>query len=603
MEERLSELDELRAELAEVKRLVAERDKDREWMEHQFELLEKEIESMNLAIEAMNKAIVGSLDERKEAIQKLTRRTEKIVQTLHQMQTVTSKEDEERIAALQKSLQDMFANLSETLAQISAQEQEERKIFQDYIEHIDERMSALEKMLEEDVTKSTISAVREELSELSKKLVALTDLMHKNTGLLKEHSGDVAELIARFQSLDQKLSEIEAQTAETPAKLVEMQKHIEKELDEMREQILTANRELRKHRDSDLIKQFQALKESMSVIHSELIGILEAVKKYDTTSKLAELSQRLDALQRAIQEGRADQVTANRELADIEEQLAQISSLISETDVKAVKSKLEDIYRTVDGIADRVKDARAILDENELKEILKDMEALRAYAREVRDAGLSDELDEIRSKVKKLRTILESEIDAVKKGKVHHTVVVDHHSDVKRLVIPVSETAIHVRHVGEVKEAHAKRIKSAAKNLAEKTGSPHAHMVAAHSDRIVRTAKAMKEIDRLVKRIQKKVDVVESEVQMKAGSSARRELSKLAERDLVMAAAANIAKIVKHMKKGEAKRSDEIAEELGIREDVVKKALERIARTGELAVEIKRPILPFFGKHYTVIRL
>ncbi len=603
VEEKLSELEELRAELVEVKRLVAEREKDREWMEHQFELLEKEIESLNLAIDAVNKAIAGSLDERKKAIQKLTKRTEKIIETLHQLQVATSEEDAERLAALQKSLQDMFANLSETLTHISAQEEEEYKLFKDYVDHIDERMSALEKMLEEDVTKSTVSAVRKELSEISKKLVALTDLMHKNTGLLTEHSGDVAELIARFHSLDEKLSELEAKSSETPAKLVEMQKRLEEELDTLREQIIAANRELRKHRDSEVIKSIQTLKESMSVIHSELMGILEAVKKYDTTSKLAELSKRLDELQRAVQEGRADQAAANRELAEIEEQIAQISSVISEADVKAVKAKLEDIYRVVDSVASAVKNARAILDEGELKGILKDMEALRAYAREVREAGLSDELDEIRSKVKKLREVVESEIRAVKEGKVHHMLLLNHHSDVKRIVIPVSETAAHVKHVAAVKEAHAKRIKSAAKDLADRTGSAHAHLVAAHSDRIIRTARTMKEIERLVKRIQKKLDTVEAEAQGKAGSKARRELSKLAERDLVLAAATKIAKIVKRMKKGEVKTSDEIAEDLGVREDIVKKALDRIAKTGELAVEVKRPLLPFLGKHYTVIRL
>ncbi len=231
------------------------------------------------------------------------------------------------------------------------------------------------------------------------------------------------------------------------------------------------------------------------------------------------------------------------------------------------------------------------------------MEALRAYALEVREAGLVDELDELRSRIKKLRALVESEVSAIREGKVHHRVILDHHSDAKRLVIPVMSAASNVKTVARAKEEHAKRLKALAKSLADETGSTHAHMIASHSDRIIRTAKAMKDIERLVKKIQRRVEDVEAHAGQRSGSSARRELQKIVTRDLVNAASAQIAKIVKKMKRGEIRTSDQLAEELGVREDVVKKALDRIARTGELAVKVKKPLLPFLGGHYTVIRL
>ncbi|HID09207.1 TPA: hypothetical protein EYP13_03180, partial [Candidatus Micrarchaeota archaeon] len=375
--------------------------------------------------------------------------------------------------------------------------------------------------------------MREELSELSKKLVALTDLMRKNTSLLKAHSGDVAELISRFHALDEKVACIEEEVKKAPSLLAELQKTIERDLEELREKVVKGIRELRKHRDSDIAREYKALKEALSVIHAELAGIIETVKKYDTTAKLEELSRRLDEIHAAVEEGKEDHSTISRELADIEEQLARISSVVSEADVRAVKSRLEDIYRTVDGIAERVKDARAILSEDELKEIVRDLEALRAQVRKLRDAGLGDELDEIRGKIKKLRSIVEAELEAMGKGKVHHLSIMSHHSEAKRLVVPVAEVSSVLRSIVAAKETSARKMKAAASNIAKKTGSTHAHIIASHSDRIVRTAKAMKGVERLIKKIQKRLDKIEAEASSKRGAKAKDFLSDIAKRDLV----------------------------------------------------------------------
>jgi|GEM_PF-6930504 len=126
---------------------------------------------------------------------------------------------------------------------------------------------------------------------------------------------------------------------------------------------------------------------------------------------------------------------------------------------------------------------------------------MRASVRRLRDYGLADEIDEIHAKLRKLKEEISKHSEAVRSGDVHHASVKDKHVAVMNVAKPLLDTSAMMAAVATVHGSHAKTIKTHAKKLAKYTGSVHAHLITAHADRIEKAAKAMKDIEKLAKKV------------------------------------------------------------------------------------------------------
>ncbi|NPA76712.1 MAG: hypothetical protein GXN93_03070 [Candidatus Diapherotrites archaeon] len=589
---KLEELERLADSLDEVKTYIKRQYEENEWNAQHFAELEKELAALNLAIDSVHKLLDGDISSRKEALSALSERVNKILEQLAVANTHADGATAQRISELQESLRSISQQIADAYEKILDAESKNSALFEALLKEFDEKISALESEVSKDTSKATVVAVRKELDEISQQLTNLTDMMVQDHGLLSKHSANVADILTRVQLLQARLDDL-AGAGEAVKDLSERQKAVEQLLEEMHKSIKSMSRDVRNLKASDVHKKLDELKTSLSVINSELMGVMELMKRYDVSAQLEKITKALAQLSEAVEQDRMSKEQATAEIARLEEELAQITQLLSAADVEHLKNRLETIHADVLAVHDRIKSARAILDEKELKDLIKDLEAMRASVRQLRDYGLSDEIDEIHAKLRKLKEELSKHAEAVQSGGVHHASVKEKHAAVMRVAKPLLDTSAMVAAVATVHGSHAKTIKSHARKLAKHTGSVHAHLIAAHADRIEKTAKAMKDIEKLAKKVDSALQKTDRAIDKKRGVLS----AKLASADPEQAALRQVVKYVAHMRKGDRITVRELSEELGIRQDILARVLEKIAASGERRLRLKKPVLGVFGEY------
>ncbi len=589
---KLEELEKLGETLDEVRTYIKRQYEENEWNSQQFSELEKELAALNLAIDSIHKVLDGDINARKEAISSLSDRVNKILDQLSVLSTHADDETAEKVTQIQESLRSLSKQISSAYEKLLSAESKNSQLFETLLKEFDEKLDQLEQELTQDTSKATVAAVRKELEEISQQITNLTDVMVQDHSLLSKHSGNVADILTRVQVLQARLDDIES-GIKGVSDVAERQKRVEQLLDSMHEDIKSMSRDVRTLRASDIHKKLDELKTSLSVINSELAGMMELIKRYDVSSQLEKITMSLAELSRAIEDEKMSKEQAAAEVAKIEEELANLTQILSAADVEHLKNRLETIHADVLAVHDRIKSARAIIDEKELKELLKDLEAMRASVRRLRDYGLADEIDEVHAKLRKLKEEIAKHSEAIRSGDVHHSSVKEKHVAVMQVAKPLLDTSAMMAAVATVHGSQAKTIKSHAKKLAKYTGSVHAHLIAAHADRIEKAAKAMKDIEKLAKKVDATLQKTDKEIDKKRGVLR----SKLPSADPENVALKQVIKYIAHMRKGESIPVSQLAEELGIRKDLLIRVLERVSASGERRVRLKKPILGLFGEY------
>jgi len=589
---KLEDLEKLGETLDEVRTYIKRQYEENEWSSQQFAELEKELAALNLAIDSIHKMLDGDISARKEALSSLSERVNKILEQLAVASTHADDETAEKISQIQESLRNLSKQLSAAYEKILGAESKNSQLFEALLKEFDEKVNQLEQELSQDTSKATVAAIRKELEEISQQLANLTDVMVQDHSLLSKHSGNVADILTRVQVLQARLDEISS-GVQGVSDAIERQKRVEQLLDAMHQDIKSMGRDVRALKASDVHKKLDELKTAISVINSELAGMMELIKRYDVSAQLEKITKSLVDLSKAIEDQKMSKENAAAEIARIEEELANITQILSAADVEHLKNRLETIHADVLAVHDRIKSARAIIDEKELKELLKDLEAMRASVRRLRDYGLADEIDEIHAKLRKLKEEISKHSDAIRSGDVHHASVKEKHVAVVRVAKPLLDTSAMMAAVATVHGSHAKTIKSHARKLAKYTGSVHAHLVAAHADRIEKAAKAMKDIEKLAKKLDTTLQRTGNEIDKKRGALR----SKLSAVDPENAVLKQVIKYISHMHKGDAIPVSQLAEELGIRMDLLVRVLKRVSASGERRVRLKKPIFGLFGEY------
>ena len=589
---KLEDLDKLSDALDELRMYIKRQYEENEWNSQQFAELEKELAALNLAVDAVHKLLDGDISSRKEALSSLSDRVNKILEQLAAANAHADDKTAEKLSTIQESLRNLSKQLNSAYEKILSAESKNSQLFETLLKEFDERLDSLEQELSQDTSKATVAAVRKELEDISQQLANLTDIMVQDHGLLSKHSGSVADILARVQVLQAQLDDISS-GVKGVSDVMERQKRVEQLLDSMHEDIKSMGRDVRALKASDLHKKLDDLKTSLSVINSELAGMMELVKRYDVSAQLDKITKALSQLSEAVESEKLSKEQAAAEVARIEEELANITQILSAADVEHLKNRLETIHADVLAVHDRIKSARAILDEKELKGLLKDLEAMRAAVRRMRDYGLADEIDEIHAKLRKLKEEIAKHSEAVRSGDVHHASVKERHAAVMKVAKPLIDTSAMLASVATVHGSQAKTIKAHAKKLAKYTGSVHAHLIAAHADRIEKTAKAMKDIEKLAKKVNTTLQKTGKEIDKKRGALR----SAISAADPENAALKQVLKYISHMHKGEKIPVSQLAEELGIRKDLMLRVLKRIVASGERRVRLGRPVLGVFGEY------
>ncbi len=587
---KLSDLEKISSALDEIRSYIKKQYAENEWASQQFSELEKELAALNLAVDSIHKVIDGDVDQRKEALSHLSERLEEVLSKLSTIQMHAGEDTAQRIAELQTSLKSLSQQISDAYEKILQAESKNASLYEELLKTLDSRLSALEAELENDPSRATASAVRKELEQISQQLTNVTDILVQDHGLLSKHSGTAAELLSRVQVLQARVDELSGSVGAI-SDLSERQKQIESLLDSLHGDVSSLRRQLRDLKASDLHKKLDDLKTSISVVNSEIMGVMELLKRYDVSSQLKEIVNSLSKLSEAVDSQKISREQASAEIARLEEELARISDILSSADLEHLKNRLETIHADVLAVHDRIKSARAILGEEDLKGILKDLEAMRAAVRKFRDYGLSDEIDELHSKILRLKKELAEHVDAVEKGNIHHSALADRHVAVMKVAKPLVDTSAMVAAVASVHGSHAKEIKRNARKIAKYTGSVHAHLVAAHADRIVAHAKAAKDVERLARKINKELEKTQRTISSKRGIVTAGASSVDPEKAVLN----RVLKYVSHMRPGDSISIADLAEELGVPKGVLQRVLAKLVHSGERRLRFRRPILGLFG--------
>jgi len=603
VDDRLSRIEEhLRALDRELSDVIALQKSESE----ELKALEAELSALQSATDALHKAFSSSIDERKEAVSTITERLSEIVSRINELSQRLPADQQDRLQKLQESIVDILSTIQLSVDKLTEAEQSERELLERHISLLFERLSAIEERLNDPVLPpEELSAIKDELAELSRAVTAVSDVVGKNHGLLSAHSGKVMELLTRVDQLSQMLSEIEAKLSEPrDAEILQSVSEMSKKLADLEDMLTSARRELRELRDHDHVKSLDSINQSLSIIHSELTGIVELLRKYDTSGRLKKIEEQLSRLESEVKFGRADVSAVSKELSRAEEELSKITTVLSEADVKGIKAALRDVHAVLLEIRDSLKDAHAVIDEKELRELVSALAELKAHIYEIRDSGVSEAVKRLREELEKLHEQVSKDVEAISSGRVYHRSISEAHDPVKATIKKVQPVARAVGNVGRQKRASAVKIATTAERIAEATGSAQAHTVAALSKHVARTAKDLEDVDALVRRVAKLAESVDQEIKKKSELPSKSNARALVTRvDPVELALPKVAKYLRTIPPQTVTTTEKIAKDLGISEDVVKSAVEKIAAAGEIPIKISKLGLPFLSSaHWKIIR-
>ncbi len=596
IEERLRTLDK---ELAEV--LSLQKSESAE-----LSALESEISALQSATEALQKAFSSSIDERREAVSTITNRLSELVAKITDLSERLPADQQDRLQKLQQSIVEILSTIQLSVDKLTEAEQSERELLEHHLSLLSERISALEQRLQNPVLPpEELQSIKDELAELSNAVAAVSDVVGKNHSLLSAHSGKVMDLLTRIDNLSQQVSQIEAQLSQPrDAEIAQSVSEMSKRLAELEQMLVQAQRDLRELKDHDHVKSLDSINQSLSIIHSELTGIVELLRKYDTTGRLKKIEEQLTRIESDVRDGRADVSAVSKELARAEEELSKISTVLSEADVKGIKNALREVHSALKEIHDSLKGAHAVIDERELRELVSAIAELKAHIYEIRDSGVSDAVRKLKEELEKLHEQVSKDVSAISAGNVYHANVSDAHAPVKSAIKKVMPVARAVGKVGREKRATATNISAAAERIADATGSAQAHSVAALSKHVARTGKDLEDVDALVRRVAKLAESVDAEIQKKSELPSKKEAKALVTRvDPVKLAVPTVAKYLRSLPSGAVTTTAKIAEDLQMSEDVVKQAVEQIASAGEIPLKVSKPALAFLSSaHWKIIR-
>ncbi len=570
--EDLERLKEVLPVLDEVRSYIKRQMEEREFFEKEIEVMEREIAALSDALNAFQRLVKGDIEERRKAMADLKGKTEEIVAKLVQLRTIIPEEHGKRMDALESRLKTLLESVQTLLEAVRGEEEEQRKMLESFMETVRSRIEDLSSKVEalhadiETAGKEDLDEIRKEISRLDEQISTLVSLIQKNGEALKAHSSEVAEILMRLHALSEQIDAMEKEVTRRISIVSERLKKFE-EVDALIRDLMQAMERERRAREESVARMGEEMKKTLAMVHAEISTILDALTQNDVLRELREVRNDLKALLDASKEGRATEKEISAKLAEISRRLAEIEEIASPEDVENALSSLKEIHERLTNLEKRIGKATAVLTDEDLRTILRDLEEVRAKVRLLRDAGIYSEMERLLEELKKLKN---AEIIPAP-GKIA--------SEAKKL----SRTAELVGSVAKEKAKLAADLKKAAKKM----DSTAATLVLRQAARIERASKAMREIERLSKSVEKKVRELKGSVERKTPNVVV---------DPSIAAAKIVRKYVRKLKPGKRVSDEEIARRTGLSVDAVRDALSTIERSGEVRIKVHRPL--FFGRWY-----
>ncbi len=580
--EDLEKLKEVLPVVEEVRSYIKRQLEEKDWLEKELALIDKEIAALTDAVQTFQTLLKGDVEERKKAMEDLNKRIEDILTKVMQLRTALPEEQRKSMESLEQRLSGLLSGVHALLETVKSEEESQRKLIETLlgqirsdVETIAGKVDEMEKNIEL-VDREDLETIKTSLQEMEERMHALVDRLQKNSEALKTHASDVAELLMRMHDVSERLNSIEQEVSSRFSVIAERLKvfeDVDKRLRILEDQIAS----LRREKEETATKETEELRKMLAMVHAELSSLIDSLHRHDVLKELEDLHKDIKETMELINSRVLSKEEAGRKLAELSNRLAELEEIMQHNSPEPIKQRMEEISKKLDDLLKTVGKASAVLTEEDLRDILREIEELRAKARMLRDAGIYSELEKIAEMLKKTEN---------KKIKVAPTP-----EKIRKEIAKVSRDAEMAKEIAKEKRKKIAEMKKDIQKL-EKISSNKtaARLVLKRVERIDRIAKAMEELDRLSKSVEKKLEKLEKQVEKKKVKVIMGNV------DPDAAAVRIVSRIIRHMKPGERIDLEKVQKKTGISRNVLKRVVTDLERSGEYGIKVHRPL--FFGKWY-----